>query len=347
MDRMLSADDVAALRDAIEGARRVVATCHVNPDGDAIGSLTAVVSLMTRMGKEAVGITPNIYPDNLKSVPGSSALVVCNNEREKVKRLVEEADLIFCLDYNSLQRAGDLLAGYIGGSSARRVMMDHHLYPDDFCDIAISRPEQSSTCEVLLHVMNDMGWAEDMTLEEAMSLYVGIMTDTGVFTYASSRPELYGCVAFLLRKGIDKDGLYRNIYQTCTEGRLRLMGYMLYVKMEVMKDKHAAILTLTNEEYRRFAVKNGDTEGFVNMPLQMDGVVLSIFLRQDTEERGKIRVSTRSLGDFPCNKMAEEFFNGGGHRNAAGGSLLCSMDKAVETARRAIRKYEPLLKVKL
>ncbi len=344
MKGILAEEERAALKATLEGARMVVAMCHVNPDGDAIGSVCTIVAMLRSMGKEAAGITPNIFPDNLKSIEGSRELVVCNLNRERAKQLVGEADLILCMDYNSPSRVGGLLQGYVEGSTARKVMMDHHLQPEDFCDITISHTELCSTCEVLLRVIVELGWAERLTREEAEALYVGMMTDTGAFTYASSRPEVYECVRMLLEKGVDKDKLYSAIYQTCTEGRLRLMGYLLYVKMEVMREQRAALMTMTNEEYRRFAVKNGDTEGFVNMPLQMDGVVLSIFLRQDTEEPKKIRVSTRSVGEFPCNRMAEEFFNGGGHKNAAGGSLMCRMEEAVEVAHQAIKKYETLLK---
>ncbi len=340
----LSPETKTALERVLASATHVVATCHVNPDGDAIGSLTAVVSLMRRLGKIAVGVVPNSYPDNLKSVPGSDALIVCTGRQEQVTRLVEEADLLFCVDYNASDRAGELLAELISASKAPKVMLDHHLQPETgFCDIVVSEPSFCSTCEVLLRLMNTLGLSASLTAEEAESIYIGMMTDTGAFSYASSRPEVFQCVIQLLRTGIDKDRIYCNIYQTCTEGKLRLTGYMLYVKMELVRESHAAILTLTNEEYRRFPVKNGDTEGLVNLPLQISGVRFSIFLRQDTENPSKIRVSTRSLGDFPCNRMAEEFFNGGGHKNAAGGSLLCTMSEAVLTARKALRKYQSLL----
>ncbi|MCD8285584.1 MAG: DHH family phosphoesterase [Prevotellaceae bacterium] len=333
------------LRQLIDTSRKVVLTCHVNPDGDAIGSLCAALMLVRRLGAEAVALVPNAFPDNLKRIPSSGELIVANTNRSKVAALVAEADLIICLDYNGLGRAG-VLSELIAQSEAPKVMIDHHLLPEDFCQVAISQPSMCSTCEVLLRLEMEMGWAEQMTKEEAECLYIGMMTDTGAFTYASSRPEIYESVLWLLRRGIDKDELYQAIFQTCTEGKLRLTGYLLYVKMEVMKDCSAALITLTNEEYRRFAVKNGDTEGLVNLPLQIDGIRLSVFLRQDTEVWGKIRVSTRSVGDFPCNKMAEEFFNGGGHKNAAGGSLMASMDEAVQLARKAIRKYAILYKDK-
>jgi len=344
LEHILTNEEKERLHHLLAGADRVVVTCHVNPDGDAIGSTTALLQLLSRMGKEAVGLVPNPFPDNLKWMPRADELTVCAKAPEQALQWMESADLLFCLDYNGTSRVGETMSAMLKACKAPKIMIDHHLDPEPFCDLTISRPHMCSTCEVLLHVANEMGWTEEMTANEAASLYAGMMTDTGAFTYASSRPEIYECISLLLQKGIDKDKIYRDVYWTCSEGKLRLMGYMLYVKTEIMKKQHAALLTLTNQEYRRFPVKNGDTEGLVNMPLQIDGIKLSVFLREDTEVKGKIRVSTRSVDDFPCNEMAAEFFNGGGHKNAAGGSLTCGMEEAVEIVRRAIKKYEPLLK---
>ncbi len=346
LEQTLTSEEARRLAAMVDAAKRVVLTCHVNPDGDAIGSVAALLTALERRGKEALGVVPNFFPDYLKHIPCADRLVMCDKTPERAAEAVEQADLIFCLDYNGLKRLGEPLAERVAASCAQKVMIDHHLDPEAFCDLTVSRPEMCSTCEVLLHVMNELGWTEGLTRNEAAALYAGMMTDTGAFTYASSRPEVYECISLLLRTGIDKDKIYRDIYWTCTEGKFRLMGYLLYVKMEVMKERHAAMITLTNQEYRRFQVRNGDTEGFVNIPLQIDGIKLSIFLREDTEVKGKIRVSTRSVDDFPCNELCAEFFNGGGHKNASGGWLMCSIDEAAETARRALKKYEPFLNPK-
>ena len=171
-----------------------------------------------------------------------------------------------------------------------------------------------------------------------------MMCATGAFTYASSRPEVYECIFRLLQRGIDKDRIYRNVFWTCSAARLRLQGYMLYVKMQVMHEHHAALMTLTGEERARFGIKQGDTEGFVNIPLTMQGMRLSVFLSEDTEVEGLVKVSLRSVDDFPCDEMAARFFDGGGHRNASGGRLMCTMDQAVERVQEAIRAYDHLLK---
>ncbi len=339
-ETVLTAPEVEQLQRWVENARKVVVTCHVGPDGDAVGSMSAMVQLMSAIGKEAVGIVPNNFPDNLKFVPGAGQFVVAENAPDVAKRLVAEADLLFCLDYNGLQRTGEVLGKLLQESASPRVMIDHHLEPmaEEF-SLLVSQPQMSSTCEVLLHVVNDMGWMPQLGADIATALYTGLLTDTGAFSYACNRGEVFRATAILLDRGIDKDRIYRNIYWGASEGRMRMMGYLLYVNMQVLKKWHTSIITLTNDEYRRMHLKNGDTEGFVNLPLQIEGIRLSIFLREDTEVPGKIKVSTRSVDDVPCNLIAQEFFNGGGHKNAAGGSLMCTLEQAVEIARKAVQKF--------
>jgi phosphoesterase RecJ-like protein len=183
-----------------------------------------------------------------------------------------------------------------------------------------------------------------LTEPEAVCLYTGMMTDTGAFTYASSRSVIYECISLLLARGIDKDRIYRNVFWTSTPNRMRLVGYMLYVKMETIPGMNATVMTLTNQERRMLGVKNGDTEGIVNMPLQIQGMRLSVFISEDTEHPGFVKFSLRSVDDFPCNEMSARFFNGGGHKNASGGRLQCSIEEAVELFHRAVREYAPLLK---
>ncbi|MBO4612572.1 MAG: DHH family phosphoesterase [Bacteroidaceae bacterium] len=332
------------LQQLVDEARNVVVCCHQNPDGDAIGSMAAATLLMRRLGKKATAIMPNRYPDFLAWIPMADEMLAADSQEEQVNKALAEADLVFLLDFNTLSRMAQPLCGKVSGCTAPRVLIDHHLSPDADCQLTISHPEMCSTCEVLLRVMSDMGWTEGLTAPEATAIYTGMMTDTGNFAYASNRPEIYVAISILLQTGIDKDRIYRNVFYTHNEGRFRLLGYLLYVKMEIMNELHTALITLTNEERSRFKVKNGATEGFVNMPLEMEGMRLSIFLREDTEEKGLIRVSTRSLDDFPCNELCAEFFNGGGHKNASGGSLHMTMDEAIEVVHRAVMAYKEKLK---
>lgn len=212
-------------------------------------------------------------------------------------------------------------------------MIDHHLNPEAFCKIIISHPEISSTSELVFRLICRLGYFEDITKEGAECIYTGMMTDTGGFTYNSNDREIYFIISELLSKGIDKDEIYRKVYNTYSEGRLRLMGYVLYDKMQVFPQFNSALIWLTKEEQSKFQYVKGDTEGFVNIPLSIKNIIFSVFLREDTE-KNMIKVSLRSVGTFPCNKVAAEFFNGGGHLNASGGEFYGTMDEAIDCLNR-------------
>lgn len=344
MERIITEVDALKLRALLDESRNIVVTCHTNPDGDAIGSMTALIHLLKRLGHQAVGVAPDRWPDNLQWMPGVEGILNYAKQKEAVEELLKEADLIFLMDHNQLNRMKEL-GEAVGKCQARRVMIDHHLDPDrECCEVVVSMPQFCAASEVLYRLMVDMGWDEGLTFDEATSIYAGMMTDTGGFTFASNRPEVFVVVSRLLQTGIDKDKIYRNVFYTGSPDRYRLMGYLLYVKMEVMRDFNASIMTLTNEERRQFKIRQGETDGYVNLPLQIERMRLSVFLREDTERKGVVRVSLRSVDDFPCNKMSEEFFNGGGHKNASGGTIYGTMDEAVELVHRAIHKYADLLR---
>ena len=328
----------------LDDALHIVITCHRGPDGDAIGSTTALASWLRRRYPLATIhiVAPTIFPDFLKWVPGSEEILVYEKNEEEVRPVVEQADLVILCDHGELKRMFTL-GDVVRENPAPRIMIDHHLDPEPgIAELVVSYPELSSTCEVLMRMMLELEGA-DITYEEAVSLYTGMMTDTGAFTYASCRPEIFELISILLRCGIDKDKIYRNVFFTYSPNRMKLMGYMLYVKLDVWKKAHTAVMTFTNAERRRFGVLNGDTEGLVNLPLQILGVKLSAFFREDTEHPC-IRVSLRSVDDFPCNELAAEFFGGGGHKNAAGGEVWGTMDEALAIFKKAVQKYLPQLK---
>ena len=341
-ENLLSESEARKLDALLEGANHIIVTCHVSPDGDAMGAILAFSHYCWRKGKDAVPMVPNIFPDFLKWMPGAERVRIYERHETESDAVIAAADLIVCLDFN----APDRLLGMkkpVTESTARKIMIDHHLDPSDFCEWRVSRQDMSSTCELLYRILVQMDGLEPLTYEEAVCLYTGMMTDTGCFSYNSSRSEIYYIVGQLLTKGIDKDKIYRNVFYSYSPDRFRLLGYLLYVKLDVFPEFRASLMTLTREEQRRFSHKKGDTEGFVNIPLQINKARLSVFLREDTE-RNCIRVSLRSVDDFPCNRMATEFFNGGGHLNAAGGELSCPMDEAIALVKKALRQYAPLLK---
>ena len=225
-------------------------------------------------------------------------------------------------------------------AKADKILIDHHEHPDTaFFAQSISRPEASSTCEIICRLICQLGAYDQMSRAAAEAIYCGMMTDTGAFTYASSAPHIYLLVSLLLAKGIDKDAIYREVYHAFSADRLKLVGHLLCNKLEFHADNHASIYSLTAEEMKQFNFKRGDAEGIVNLPLQVKGLRLSIGLREDTA-RPLIRVSMRSVGDLDCTQIAQRFFNGGGHKNASGGSLPLPMETALQTARDAIEAFK-------
>ncbi len=341
---ILTNGELERLKSLVADNEKIVLTCHVNPDGDAVGSCLAWAEyLRVVAGKEPVVIIPDQHPDFLRWLPGTDRIVRYDKHREKADEMLRECGLLFCLDFNTPSRT-DAMADSILASDADKVMIDHHPNPDMECSMTISHPDYSSTCELVFGLVWQLGGFEQLGRNFAVPVYCGMMTDTGGFTYNSTRPEIFFAISMLLTKGIDKDKIYRNVYNNYSESRMRLTGYVLYDRLVVDKERHATYFTLTRKDLQRFHFIKGDAEGLVNMPLQIKGVKLSISLREDTEKENTVWVSLRSVDDFPCNKVAEAFFNGGGHLNASGGRLRCNMKEAVEVTKKAIAHFEDTLK---
>lgn len=343
MEKILNEEDFQQWHEQIDGAHKIVICVHVNPDGDALGSALAMKHFLTRKGKEVNVVVPNSFPDFLKWLPGASEVVVYAKQESEANVVLAHAELFIIADLNTPSRMV-MLEQAVMTNPAPKIMIDHHMEPADFCRLVVSHPEMCATAEVWCHMLNQLGELDNISTDEATCIYTAMMCDTGAFTYASNRSAVYDCISRLLAKDIDKDKIYRNVFWTASPARMKLMGYMLYVKMDVMHHQRVSLMTLTNEERRLFGIKNGDTEGFVNLPLQIMGMRLSVFLSEDTEQAGQVKVSLRSVDDFPCNEMAARFFNGGGHKNASGGRLQCSMDEAVKKVKTAIQAFETWLK---
>jgi phosphoesterase RecJ-like protein len=324
----------------LESADKIVIVAHVMPDGDAIGSSLALWHFLNNQDREVNVIVPNAFPDFLKWMNGSKEILNYMRYKEFADRLIAEAEVICCLDFNTPKRL-ETLADAVLAAPARKIMIDHHPDPSDFCQITISHPEISSTSELIFRLICRMGYFGDITKEAAECIYTGMMTDTGGFTFNSNSREIYFIISELLSKGIDKDAIYRKVYNTYSEWRLRLMGHILS-QMKVYPEHRTAVIMLTGEEQSRFRYIKGDSEGFVNIPLTIDKVCLSCFLREDTEKE-MIKLSFRSVGNFPCNQLAAEFFNGGGHLNASGGEFAGKIEEALALFEKAIEKYKPQL----
>ncbi len=340
---ILTEDQLAQLSQLISEAENIIITCHTNADGDAIGSSLGLAEYLRSVGKEPTVIVPDQFPDFLQWMPNTEKIVRYDKHKEKADMLFAIADLVFCLDYNVPSRVDQMQEALVN-TKACRVLIDHHLGPDVPAVLTVSKPEACSTSELVFRIVWQLGGFEKLGKQFATPIYCGMMTDTGGFTFNSCDPAIYFIISQLLTKGINKDKIYRNVYHNYSENRLRLTGYVMFEKLVVDMERHASYYALTRQDLKRFHFVKGDAEGLVNMPLQIKGHKLSISLREDTEKNNLVWVSLRSVDQFPCNKMAEEFFNGGGHLNASGGRLSCSIEEAVDIARQAILKYENLLK---
>ncbi len=281
---------------------------------------------------------PDAFPDFLRWLPGVEKVVRYDKHKETVDEEMKNAELVFCLDFNTSSRLMNMQQA-LDQSPAKKVLIDHHLGPDIDTVLSVSHPEMSSTSELVFRIICQLGGFESMTRIGAAPIYCGMMTDTGGFTYNSSRPEIYFIIGQLLTKGIDKDRIYRNVYNNYSEWCIRMRGFVMCQKLNVIPDAHASYFSLTRQEMRRFHFIKGDAEGLVNEPLKIKGLRLSISLREDTEHDNVIWVSLRSVDRYYCNKLAEMFFHGGGHANAAGGKLQCSMAEAEKVALEAIRYF--------
>ena len=339
----MTTDQLAQMDQLISTAQSVLVVCHKSPDGDAIGSSLGMAEYLRLRGKDVTVVVPDQYPDFLHWLPNSEKIVRYDKHPDKCDMLFKISDLIVCLDFNTPSRVEDMEPALVS-SPARKILIDHHLKPDVDADLVISQPEASSASELVFRVVWQLGGFPELGKAFAIPVYCGMMTDTGGFTFNSTRPEIFFIIGELLTKHIDKDKIYRNVYHNYSYDRIRLMGYVMYDKLVYLPEYHASYYAITRDEQKRFNFIKGDAEGLVNIPQQIKGLKLSISLREDTEKPNLVWVSLRSVDDFPCNLVAERFFNGGGHLNASGGRLNCSIDEAVEIARQAIVAFSDTLK---
>ena len=343
LENILTEQACEQLRTLVLHAETILCVCHRSPDGDAIGSLLGWSECLRMMGKEPQMIVPDQYPDFLQWMPNTEKIIRYDKHREGCDWTIQHADLIFCLDFNTISRTGDMTEA-LQKSPAQKVLIDHHLDPDVDAVLSISRPKASSTSELVFRLAWQLGLFPQATKHFAVPVYCGMMTDTGGFTFNSTDPDIFYIISQLLTKHINKDKIYRNVYHNYSENRIRLMGYVMYEKLVYDAPHHAAYFTLSRNDLKRFHFIKGDAEGLVNIPQQIKGLKLSISLREDTEKENLVWVSLRSVDDFPCNEVAARFFNGGGHLNASGGRLECSLDEAVRITQQAIIAFEDQLK---
>ena len=343
---IITEDELKLWNEVADHCHRAVVTAHAAPDGDAVGSSLALAGYLRSRGIEVKVVLPDSLPEFLTWLPGAGDIICYDVSPDEAVKAIGEADVIYCTDFNNLSRINDL-ADAVVRSEAPRVMIDHHLPDADQAVpmgevLKVCRPDFTSASEVLFHLLWQAGYFSAMTRDEAVCIYCGMMTDTGCFAYNSARPEVFFVVSELLTKGFDRDKVYRNVFYNYSKHRVRLTGYILYHKLHFYKHLRACYYTLTGDEMRRFSFQRGDAEGIVNTGLIVKGMKLSVAFREDTE-KDVIRVSLRSVDDFPCNKLAAEYFGGGGHLNASGGEYRGTMEEAVATLNKAVEAYRDQL----
>lgn len=323
----------------INSSKKIVITTHLSPDGDAIGASLALYHFIKNRGGNVMVLVPNSFPYFLKWMSAANEIEIFEYNPSAGHKILMNADLIFSLDYNVFKRVGDM-GPILESSSATKVLIDHHPSPDGSFDIIVSKPQISSTSELIFRLIYQSGGYVELTKSGAESIYCGMMTDTGGFTYNSADPETFEIISLLLRKGINKDTIYSNVFNNYSEDRFRLLGFILSQRMDVYHDKHSALLYLSNEDQSQFIFTKGDTEGFVNYPLSIKGIIFATFIR---EEEGIVKLSFRSRKSFRCNDFASEFFNGGGHINASGGEFQGSLEEALKVYYEGLEKYKDRL----
>lgn len=333
--KIIAEDLIQRAKHIIHHSENVVVISHQSPDGDALGSSLAMADFLKQKGKNVQVMYPDRFPDFLAWMPGADKTLAYQEHAAACQDFINGADTILCLDFNQLKRLGEL-GDVVTASKAKKVMFDHHPGPDQFADVQISYPQFASTSEIVFRYICRSGCFDEMTLHCAQCVYTGMMTDTGAFTYNSNNEEMYFIISQLIRKGVDKDDIYNKVFNTYSADRMRLMGFVLNNRMHVLPQFHSAIMHLTLEDLKEYNYQPGDTEGFVNMPLSIAGIVFTVFLREDTD---KIKISLRSRGTFPANKVAAELFNGGGHLNAAGGEFYGRMEDALRLLEEALPKF--------
>ncbi len=320
------------LKQKLTTPKRIVITSHANPDGDAIGSSLGLYHYLKQFGHRITMIMPTEIPQFINWMPDFKQVLVFEHTRRIATRLMEDADIIFSLDYNSLSRIDDM-GSIIKAAKAYKVMIDHHLDPEDFCHAMLSDTSASSTCQLVYEWVVQMGGKEEMTLDSLTSLYVGLLTDTGGFRYATS-PRLFRIAADMLEKGVDNNKLTDLVFNAYTVKSFNLLAYCISDRLELLDDCNTGIISLSQEDYKKYNIRRGDLEGVVNFILKIRKMRCAALI---TERKDIVKLSLRSKGDFSVQEICSTHFNGGGHRNASGGASKAPFEEVIQKFKTLVR----------
>jgi phosphoesterase RecJ-like protein len=321
---------------AIQSVKNIVITAHKSADGDSVGSSLGLLYFIEKLGKKAVVCHPDRAPEFLNFLDLSSILLM-SDEPQKVTEAFQHADLIFCLDYNAADRVGADMQALLEAATCEKIMIDHHLNPQDFPNIVVSDITASSTAQLIVELIDQSGNIALLDAKIGTPLYVGILTDTGSFRFSSVLPRTHEILGKLLAAGVQHHLIHEALNDTNTASRLRLQGYAMSEKMEILEDYHIAIIPLTKEELEKYDYQKGDTDSLANLALSIKGMKVAIVF---SERDGIIKISFRSKGkENPVNVFASEHFNGGGHANASGGMSDLSVQETLEKMKKLIPEY--------
>ena len=333
-------EDISELKELLGTPRKIVVVPHKGPDGDAVGASLALKLFLEGQDHLVQVIAPNDYPDFLRWMPYQEEVLIYENNKEKSEEYIKDAEVIFTLDFNHLSRTGEMQE-ILEAAEGFFIMIDHHQQPGDYANITYSDSTMCSTCQMVYHFMDHLGFSEKITPQIATCLYTGIMTDTGSFRYRSTTSLTHRVIANLIEKGADNTSIHENIYDTNTFSRLQLLGVALK-NLKIVEGLRTAYITLSQEELDRHNFKKGDTEGFVNYGLSLEGIVFAaIFIENKAESI--VKISLRSKGTFSVNEFSRAHFYGGGHTNAAGGKSDLSLQDTVEKFISILPEYKTSL----
>jgi len=333
----MNLEEIQAVKKLFSTPQKIVIVPHKNPDGDAIGSTLALWHYLSNMGQDAVIVSPNDYPKFLKWMPGNEQILNFEKENSQARKKIQEATIICTLDFNHLGRTGQM-GDFLEASTADFIMIDHHQEPADYAKITYSDVTMSSTSEMVYNFIEFLDDTDRITPEMATCMYTGIMTDTGSFKFSSTTSRTHRVIADLIEKGAKNTEIHHRIFDTNSANRMKLLGIALN-NMVVLEDYNTAYITLSQDELDSCNYQKGDTVGFVNYGLTLEGIKFAVIFIENAEE-GIIKISFRSVGSFSVNQFARKHFEGGGHDNAAGGKSDHSIEKTVERFKDLLKDYK-------
>ncbi|HMQ00438.1 MAG TPA: bifunctional oligoribonuclease/PAP phosphatase NrnA [Cyclobacteriaceae bacterium] len=319
--------DLQPFKQFMGSPRKAVIITHHKPDADALGSSLGLWAYLKKKGHDVRVISPSDYPGFLHWMPGNAQVLIHDKSTEtEVQQRIQTAEVIFCLDFSSLQRINSL-GESVSRAAAKKVLIDHHLEPDGFADFSFWDISAAATAELIYDLIYALGDDDLIDEDIANCLYAGLMTDTGGFRHSNTNYKVFNTAAQLVKHGADASKVSKLIYDTNSEERLRLLGFALSEKLIVLQEYATAYISLSEDELKKFSSQTGDTEGIVNYALSIKGIVLAVMI---IEKKDEIKLSFRSLGEFSVNDLARKHFEGGGHRNAAGGRTNLSLQATVD-----------------